>query len=66
MIHRVVIKVEYRPLPGTDRRYDWCAVDTNSYDADCDERGYFTGCAMGHGMTRRDAVLDLVSQWDDE
>lgn len=43
---------EYPPIP--DRRFDWLAVDDDTYDGE--------GCPIGHGRTEAEAVLDLLDQ----
>ena len=51
---------EYPPIPVRDM--DWAAVDSNTYDCDCDEDGYFTSSPIGRGATELEAVEDLLAQ----
>jgi hypothetical protein len=41
----------YPPIP--DRRFDWCAVDSDTYEA---------GCPIGYGRTEQEAINDLIEQ----
>jgi hypothetical protein len=41
----------YPPIP--DRRFDWCAVDGDTYEA---------GCLIGYGRTEQEAIADLIEQ----
>lgn len=45
--------------------HDWIAVDDNTYDADCDQDGFFSTCPMGHGRTEQEAIQDLLDQLED-
>jgi hypothetical protein len=51
---------DYPPIPI--RSMDWSAIDDRSYDVDCDERGFFTNCPIGHGATEQEAIDDLLAQ----
>lgn len=46
---------EYPPIP--DRRFDWSAIDTDTY---CGE-----GCPIGWGSTEAEAIADLMEQIED-
>ena len=41
----------YPPIPI--RRFDWCAVDDETYEG---------GCPIGFGATETEAVADLLEQ----
>lgn len=43
----------------------WHAYDTDTYDADCDERGFFSNCPVGTGPTAEAAIADLLEQMED-
>src|SRR5262249_26693458 len=54
-----LVIVPYPPIP--DRRWDWCAVDDDTYDADYDsERGFYSNCPIGYGATEQEAIDDLL------
>lgn len=48
------IKTHYDPKPIPDFRFDWCAVDDDTYDGE--------GCPIGYGATEQDAISDLLLQ----
>lgn len=50
----------YPPIPI--RKFDWSAIDEDTYDADCDENGYFSTCPAGRGATEQEAIEDLMEQ----
>ena len=43
----------------------WHAIDTDTYDADCDERGFFSTSLVGTGATAEAAIADLLEQMED-
>ena len=45
------IRTTYDPKPIPDRRYDWTAIDADTYDG--------LGCPIGYGLTEADAIADL-------
>ena len=51
------IVTHYDPPPIPDRRFDWSAVDGDTYDG--------PGCPIGHGRTEEDARADLLAQMED-
>jgi len=51
---RMKIRAEYVFPPIAFRQFDWLAVDDDTYDG--------PGCPCGWGMTKEQAVLDLVRQ----
>jgi hypothetical protein len=55
---------EYPPIPI--RSFDWSAVDSETYDADCDQDGFFSACPVGYGSTEQEAIEDLLSQIEDQ
>lgn len=55
---------EYPPIPI--RNFDWSAIDSNTYDADCDQDGYFSNCPRGNGETEAAAIDDLLIQLEDK
>jgi hypothetical protein len=52
---RIVTNYEYPPIP--DRRFDWSAIDENTYDGAEDSH-----CPIGRGATEREAIDDLLDQ----
>lgn len=54
---------EYPPIPI--RSFDWSAIDADTYDADCDQAGFFSTCPVGYGATEQEAIEDLLSQIED-
>jgi len=51
---------QFPPIPT--RAYDWSAIDSNTYDADCDQDGYFSKSPQGTGATEAEAIGDLLDQ----
>jgi hypothetical protein len=51
------IKTDYWMKPIPDRRFDWCAVDDDTYDG--------PGSPIGHGRNEAEAVADLKDQLHD-
>lgn len=45
----------YPPIP--DRRFDWSAIDDETYDGE--------GCPIGYGPTEQAAIDDLMDQLTD-
>jgi hypothetical protein len=54
------IRTEYVFPPIPDRRFDWSAVDDDTYDGAEDSH-----CPIGHGATEQEAIDDLLQQIDD-
>lgn len=48
------IKTAYDPKPIPDRRFDWDAIDDDTYDG--------PGSPIGHGTTEQEAIRDLLEQ----
>jgi hypothetical protein len=48
------IATDYWLKPIPCRRFDWSAVDDDSYDGE--------GCPVGYGETEAEAVADLMEQ----
>lgn len=40
----------------------WYALDRDTYDADCDQDGFFSNSPVGYGKTEQDAINDLADQ----
>ncbi|MCC6918929.1 MAG: hypothetical protein IT548_06975 [Alphaproteobacteria bacterium] len=59
---KIVATFNNPPIP--DRRWDWSAIDADTYDADCDQDGFFSTHPIGLGRTAREAINDLLSQMD--
>ena len=57
---KIVTSFDYPPIP--DRSMDWNAVDSDTYDCDCDQDGFFSTCPIGHGATEAEAIADLLDQ----
>lgn len=38
------------------------AIDTDTYDCDCDQDGFFCTDEVGYGRTPLDAIIDLLDQ----
>ena len=54
---------DYPPIPV--RSFDWSAIDANTYDADCDQDGYFSTSPTGRGETEHEAIADLLDQLEE-
>lgn len=52
------VVTHYDPKPIPDRRFDWSAVDGETYDG--------PGCPIGWGRTEDEARADLAEQMEDE
>jgi len=59
---KVSTSFDYPPIPI--RSMDWSAIDSNTYDASCDEDGFFSSCPVGRGATEAEAVSDLLEQME--
>ena len=56
-IHRIydyTIRTDYVFPPIPDRRFDWSAIDDETYDGE--------GCPIGYGRTEQEAIEDLLDQ----
>lgn len=40
----------------------WNAIDSSTYDCDCDETGFFCTDVVGTGKTPLDAIVDLLDK----
>lgn len=59
------IITEYDPKPIPDRRFDWVAYDSDTYDADYDdERGFYSNSPCGYGRTEQEAIEDFWIEWE--
>jgi hypothetical protein len=54
------IITSYDPPPIPDRRFDWSAVDDDTYDGAPDQHS-----AIGYGATEEEAIRDLREQLED-
>lgn len=52
------------PIPI--RSMDWSAIDSNTYDADCDQDGFFSRDPVGYGATEAEAIADLMEQLNEK
>ncbi len=52
---RIRTECTYAPIP--DRRFDWSAIDEDTYDGAEDSA---TRNQIGRGKTERDAIIDLL------
>jgi hypothetical protein len=55
---KVVTNFWLKPVPS--RRFDWSAIDDDTYDGAPDSR-----CPVGYGKTEEDAIADLMQQIED-
>ena len=55
------ISTEYWAKPIPDRRFDWSAIDDDTYDGAEDSH-----CPIGYGPTEAAAIADLLEQMEDE
>jgi hypothetical protein len=46
-------------------REAWAAFDTDTYDCDCDQDGYFSTSLVGYGATADEAIADLLAQLEE-
>lgn len=58
---KIVTSFIYPPIP--DRRFDWQAVDDDSYDGADDSSNRHQ---IGYGSTEQEAVADLMAQIDED
>lgn len=62
-IHKIngwTIRTHYEFPPIPDRRFDWSAIDDDTYDGAEDSH-----CPIGRGRTEQEAIDDLLEQLDD-
>lgn len=50
------------PIPT--RKFDWSAIDADTYDADFDGENFVSKCPIGRGETEQEAIADLMEQLD--
>lgn len=60
---RITTSYDFPPIP--DRSMDWSAIDSDTYDCDCDQDGFFSTDPVGRGATEAEAVADLLQQIED-
>jgi hypothetical protein len=56
----ITTSYDHPPIP--DRSMDWSAIDSDTYDCDCDQDGFYSLSPIGRGATEADAVADLREQ----
>lgn len=54
------IRTEFVDPPIPDRRFDWSAVDDDTYDGAPDSH-----CPIGRGRTESEAIADLLEQLEE-
>lgn len=59
------ITTEYWAKPIPDRSMDWSAIDSDTYDCDCDQDGFFSLGPIGYGATEEAAIADLLEKIED-
>lgn len=52
----------FPPIPT--RKFDYCAIDGNMFDADWDGNRYITSSPQGAGATEIEAINDLLDQME--
>lgn len=55
--------LRYGRLPASET---YVAIDSDSYDCDCDQDGFFSTSPVGHGATEEAAIADLLEQMETE
>ena len=53
---KISTEFAYPPIP--DRRFDWLAVDDDTYDG--------PGCPIGRGRTEAEAIADLLVEIEED
>jgi len=56
---KIVTHFDYPPIPL--RKFDWSAIDADTYDGAPDSH-----CPMGHGATEIEAIRDLLDQMEEQ
>lgn len=56
---KIITSHERPPVPSN--AFDWCA-HLDSYDADCDQDGFFSTDPIGYGATEDEAIADLKAE----
>lgn len=54
--------LRYGRLPANET---YVAIDRSTYDADCDQDGFFSTSPVGYGATEQEAIADLMEQLED-
>jgi len=57
---KITTSYDFPPIP--DRSMDWSAIDSDTYDCDADQDGFFSLGPVGHGATEAEAIADLLEQ----
>lgn len=59
------IKTTYWPKPIPTNKFDWSAIDADTYDAEwLGEEDGWRGGPQGFGATEAEAIADLMEQLD--
>lgn len=53
--------LRYGRLPANET---YVAIDRSTYDADCDQDGFFSTSPVGYGATEEAAIADLKEQME--
>jgi len=54
--------LRYGSLPASET---YVAIDRSTYDADCDQDGFYSTSPIGYGATEADAIADLLDQMEE-
>lgn len=54
--------LRYGRLPSSET---YVAIDSDNYDCDCDQDGFFSLSPVGHGATEQEAIADLLEQLEE-
>lgn len=57
---KITTSYDFPPIPIRDM--DWSAIDSDTYDCDADQDGFFSTHPIGHGRTEAEAIADLLEQ----
>jgi hypothetical protein len=44
---------------------EYMAIDSDTYDCDCDQDGFFSTSPVGYGKRPLDAIVDLLDQMEE-
>ena len=54
---KITTSYNFPPIPCRDM--DWSAIDSDTYDCDCDQDGFYSTHPVGYGRTEAEAIADL-------
>lgn len=60
---KLVTHFEYPPIPMRD--FDWCAYDSDTYDAELVDGVWTSSSIVGRGKTEAEAIADYWAQLED-